>query len=119
MQRKRKAAVRRRLFMLGLVILLAAVCIVMIPFSRFRVSAGETNDAACYMTYVVHTGDTLWDLADTYRNHTFSTHEAYINEVMRANGLESCHIYDGQLLLIPCEADPGRTASSMETISGK
>ena len=118
MHRKRKAAFKKRILMLGLLIVLAAVCIVIIPFSRFRVAAGEKeNDSVYYMTYVVHTGDTLWGIADTYRNDTFSTHEAYINEVMRANGLESCHIYDGQLIIIPCDGHMNGTAAAANTLS--
>lgn len=120
MRRKKKTAFKKRILMLSLVIVLAAICIVIIPFSRFKVAAGETEKGSIYYTtYVVHTGDTLWGIADTYRNGTFSTHEAYINEVMRANGLESCHIYDGQLIIIPCDESISKAASALEIITEK
>lgn len=103
MRRKAKTAFRRRLLMIVLAIILTMICIVTIPVSRFIVAAGEQGGRSlCYTTYVVQSGDTLWDIADTHRNDTFNTHKAYIREVMRANGLESSRIYDGQLLLIPC-----------------
>ena len=35
----------------------------------------------------------------------FDNHQDYIEEVMRANGMDRAFIYAGQLLIIPYEAD--------------
>lgn len=102
--------------MICLVLILTVICIIVIPFSRFRVAAGEKNsDNIQYTTYVVHSGDTLWGIADTYMNESFSSHQEYIHEVMRANGLNSSRIYDGQLIIIPCNESVYMTVSASET----
>lgn len=48
---------------------------------------------------------TLWGLADSYMGENFDNHQDYIEEVMRANGMDRAFIYAGQLLIIPYEAD--------------
>ena len=58
-----------------------------------------------YKTYVVQYGDTLWGLADSYMGKNFKNHQDYIHDVMRANGMNQAMIYEGQLLIIPCEGD--------------
>ena len=35
----------------------------------------------------------------------FDNHQDYIEEVMRANGMDRAFVYAGQLLIIPYEAD--------------
>ena len=35
----------------------------------------------------------------------FKNHQDYIHDVMRANGMNQAMIYEGQLLIIPCEGD--------------
>lgn len=47
--------------------------------------------------------DTLWGLADSYMGKNFKNHQDYIHDVMRANGMNQAMIYEGQLLIIPCE----------------
>lgn len=115
MREKRRAALRKKLFMICLVLILAIICMIIIPFNRFRVAAGEKNCSDIqYKTYVVHSGDTLWGIADTYMEGIFDSHQAYIDEVMRANGLNSSHIYDGQLIIIPCEESVYMTITASE-----
>lgn len=104
--RRRKMALRRRIGMLIAALILIAVGILIVPISRFRVSAGEKNHSQIeYMTYVVQRGDTLWGLADSYMGENFGNHQDYIEDVMRANGMDRAYIYAGQLLILPYEAD--------------
>lgn len=49
--------------------------------------------------------NTLWGLADSYMGENFDNHQDYIEEVMRANGMDRAFVYAGQLLIIPYEAD--------------
>ena len=44
-------------------------------------------------------------LADSYMGKNFKNHQDYISDVMRANGMNQAVIYEGQLLIIPCEGD--------------
>jgi hypothetical protein len=116
--RKSRNKAFRRILIPGFVILLTIMCMIAIPVSRFRVLAGEnTNTNIQYTTYVVHTGDTLWGIADAYMNDAFDSHESYINEVMRCNRLESSTIYNGQLILIPCDIGVSATLTASELTS--
>lgn len=103
---RRKRALKRRIYMTIVMLILIAIGIFMIPFTHFRVAASEKNISEPeYMTYVVRPGDTLWGLADTYMGENFNNHQAYISDVMRANGMNQAYIYAGQLLIIPYDAD--------------
>lgn len=103
---RRKRALKRRIYMMIVMLILIAIGIFMIPFTHFRVAASEKNISSPeYMTYVVRPGDTLWGLADTYMGESFGDHQAYISDVMRANGMNQAFIYAGQLLIIPYDAD--------------
>ena len=100
--RRRKMALRRRIRMLIVALILVVVGILIVPTSRFRVAAGEKNHSRIeYRTYVVQRGDTLWGLADSYMGENFDNHQDYIEEVMRANGMDRAFVYAGQLLIIP------------------
>jgi hypothetical protein len=119
MRKSQKTALRRSILMFGLVILLTIICIIAIPVNRFRVAAEENNNQNIqYITYVVHAGDTLWSIADTYMNDTFDSHESYISEVKRANRMDSFSIYEGQLILIPCDSSVCIALTAAKSTSG-
>ena len=50
-------------------------------------------------------GDSLWDIADTYMTTGYSCVDEYIGEVIKSNRLESDVIYPGQLLILPYYSD--------------
>lgn len=103
---RRKMALRRRIRMVFVAIILILTGILVIPVSHFKVAASEKNRQQIeYKTYVVRAGDTLWGLADDYMGESFQNHQDYIRDVMRANGMNRAYIYAGQLLIIPCETD--------------
>ena len=94
------------MLIVALILVVVVVGILIVPISRFRVAAGEKNHSRIeYRTYVVQRGDTLWGLADSYMGENFDNHQDYIEEVMRANGMDRAFVYAGQLLIIPYEAD--------------
>ena len=104
--RRRKVVLKRRIRMVITAFILILIAILVVPISHFKVAAGEKNMRQIeYKTYVVRYGDTLWGLADSYMGKSFKNHQDYISDVMRANGMNQAMIYEGQLLIIPYEAD--------------
>ena len=110
--RRRKMVLKRRIRMVIVAFILILIGILVIPISHFKVAASEKNMRQIeYKTYVVQYGDTLWGLADSYMGKNFKNHQDYIHDVMRAlfrsraNGMNQAMIYEGQLLIIPCEGD--------------
>ena len=102
--RRRKMVLKRRIRMVIAAFILILIGILVIPISHFKVAASEKNMRQIE-TYVVQYGDTLWGLADSYMGKNFKNHQDYIHDVMRANGMNQAMIYEGQLLIIPCEGD--------------
>ena len=76
--RRRKMVLKRRIRMVIAAFILILIGILVIPISHFKVAASEKN---------------------------FKNHQDYIHDVMRANGMNQAMIYEGQLLIIPCEGD--------------
>lgn len=117
---RRKMALRRRMRMVFVAIVLILIGILVIPVSHFKVAASEKNRQQIeYKTYVVRAGDTLWGLADDYMGENFEDHQDYIRDVMRANGMNRACIYAGQLLIIPCEAATADTTQVASSSSGE
>lgn len=68
-------------------------------FSSF---ADAHNENEKYYTSVyVNSGDTLWDISDTYCSVEYSDKEEYIKEVMQLNHLTSTEIHSGNYLIVP------------------
>ena len=119
---------KRRLMMrirIGFMMLLAALFLVFgfmtirhASITAFAGSASEQTEEAVqtgnvsYTTYVVHKGDTLWSIADNYHESVYDNAQDYINEIIRANGLKGSAIYEGQLLIIPCQESPSYLCTS-------
>ena len=104
--RRRKMVLKRRIRMVIAAFILILIGILVIPISHLKVAASVKNMRQIeYKTYVVLYGDTLSGLADSYMGKNFKNHQDYIHDVMRANGMNQAMIYEGQLLIIPCEGD--------------
>ena len=58
---------------------------------------------ALTQTYVVQSGDSLWEIADRF--------SMSVSELKRSNGLRSHHIHPGQRLLVRSQSRPNRTPS--------
>lgn len=61
------------------------------------------NTVKCYTSYVVASGDSLWSIADSHMDYTYTTSiNDYIQEIITSNDLGSDgYIYEGQLLILP------------------
>ncbi len=95
--------IMRRITVFVLLITIAAVFmfVLIFPVHKMEASAGERKAASDYISYVVKSGDTLWDIADANLNDRYPTHADYIRELMRVNGMKSDRIFEGELIVIP------------------
>ncbi len=53
------------------------------------------------ITYTVHTGDTVWHIAEKYASCQAKTFEEFVYEISEKNKLAGRHIYPGDKLIIP------------------
>lgn len=88
---------------LGSIILL----VILVVFGAVLSSSINTQAAAepsykYYTTIQVRTGDTLWDIADSYMTDNYKNIQAYIEEVCSINHIsDDTFIRSGQYLTIP------------------
>ncbi|MBB5263773.1 LysM repeat protein [Catenibacillus scindens] len=97
---------KKRTVTVFLMIIIGLICFLI--FGSTKVSADahvQTNARKYFTSYVVKSGDSLWDIADTYMTTGYSCVDEYIGEVIKANRLESDVIYPGQLLILPYYSD--------------
>lgn len=82
------------------------ICISVLSFGKFPVSAHESADdnnlkTICYNSYLIKSGDTLWDIAeDNMPNNELSTAEC-VQIIKDINGLDTDEIQSGQYLILP------------------
>ena len=88
-------------FLVLMVIVATFMFVFIFPFNKVEASAGERRAPEDYVSYVVRSGDTLWDIASDHLCDRYPTHADYVSELMRVNGLKSDFIYEGQLIVIP------------------
>jgi hypothetical protein len=91
---KRFVLKNRRRFCLFLMVLS-----VMLTFSVFAATANGADSRQDYETVVVERGDTLWDLAEEYRNGTDI--RTYIEKIKDMNDMSYSGIYEGDMLKMP------------------
>ena len=98
--------VKKRL--ITVIIILALVFIMVFVFGGTKVSADtnlRVNERKYFTSYVVQSGDTLWDIAGNYMTKEYRDRNEYIKEVALSNQMESYDIRPGQLILLPYYAD--------------
>lgn len=53
-----------------------------------------------YQTVQIHSGDTLWEIAQTYCLETEKT-EQMVEKIMQINGMKNANIQSGQRIVVP------------------
>ena len=97
---------KKRTVTVFLLIMIGLICFLIFGSTKVSADAHVQTDARKYFTsYVVKSGDSLWDIADTYMTSGYSCVDEYIGEVITSNRLESDVIYPGQLLILPYYSD--------------
>lgn len=82
------------------------VCASFFIFGNFSASAhnAETASSAIYYrSILIHSGDTLWEIAEKYKGETYDSTEAYISNLKAINNLETNELEAGQYLIISCK----------------
>lgn len=84
------------------------IAIILIALTYMFITKKETPDSKAsnasdkYFTCIrVESGDTLWDIAETYMTEEYSSTKEYIDEVIFINNLDSDVIIAGTNLLVP------------------
>lgn len=70
--------------------------------------ANASNEEVLYKYYTsieVQPGDTLWSIADTYRNEDTEDKEAYIDELVTLNNLKDTTIHAGDYITVAYYSD--------------
>lgn len=97
-RRKRRSNLNRRIW-IGLVVLA-----ILLPFAGTMAMGGqEVKETKTYYESVqIHAGDTLWDLAKSYKSDGQNT-EQMVAEIMELNVMSSSNIRAGEKIIIPIE----------------
>lgn len=94
----------RRNSIIGIAAVLLVITGVIIGSSLLASSkASASNEDVYYKYYTsieVQPGDTLWSIADTYRNEDTEDREAYIEELVSMNNLKNETIHAGDYITV-------------------
>ena len=96
MRRKDKKSNRIRVMKSRVLILITALAIISVPLI---VKAKGTQESQ-YITIVVRSGDTLWDIASEYTESNKDVRETIYN-IKKTNNMDSVMIVPGQKLIVP------------------
>lgn len=99
---RREAQVRSQKICIMLTVVFVIVIGILLGTS-VQVFAGKEDQPAIhkyYKTICVESGDTLWDIAEEYMEHSGMSRQEYIEEVCVLNGLEADEIYAGESIVV-------------------
>jgi len=102
--RRRRAVLRTRIFMVILAIsiafgvgMLGTYSFVDAHDSSYSV---ESNIDKYYKSIELKKGDTLWNIAETYMDESYDSVEDYISELKKLNNLTTDEIHEGNYLMV-------------------
>lgn len=87
-----------RIFIAALGLLIIVLVFV---FSSFQVQGKAETEYKYYKSVEVHSGDTLWTIAQTYMNDDYASVQEYIDEVQKINGISGENITAGHCVVVP------------------
>lgn len=99
--------------LLTVIVVIILVFIMVFVFAGTKASADtnlRVNERKYFTSYVVESGDTLWDIAGKYMTREYRDRNEYIREVAVTNQMNSDELRPGQLLLLPYYADAPKYA---------
>lgn len=109
MKRQRELQIKIALTAFMIIIIVFLVVLFGSFFSKAASNDLNTTYYKYYTSIEVHSGDTLWSIANTYCDSNFDSMNAYISEVKSINSLTQEQIIAGQYLIIPYYTTEFRT----------
>ena len=107
-ERIRRNRIRRERELRRHILLFVTTSIIIVVLSVTAgsiISRAQDQDNETYYKYYtsieIQSGDTLWDLADTFADERFMSRQDFINEVCSTNHLLSSDIRQGDYLIVP------------------
>lgn len=89
--------------------LITVVLIIFLFNTGKPVNAAPEHELHKYYTSVeIQPGDTLWEIADTYKTEGYSNRKSFIKEIQELNHIDDDQITSGCYLLIPYYAEEPR-----------
>ena len=89
--------------------LITVVLIIFLFKTGKPVNAAPEHELHKYYTSVeIQPGDTLWEIADTYKTEGYSNRKSFIKEIQELNHIDDDQITSGCYLLIPYYAEEPR-----------
>lgn len=82
------------IFVAGIVLMTIALLFVV-------ANATDKPDVVCYDTYVVSSGDTLWDIAKTSNGYDYVDHREIVYTIRTESGLDTADVYVGDVVKVP------------------
>jgi uncharacterized membrane protein YvbJ len=99
---------RRRLWMIGSIILALLVLFSMYFVSKTVTAQREGRRIKLVTSVEIEKGDTLWSIASRYITEEYDDINDYIKELKNSNGLTSDTIHAGNFIIVPYYADASR-----------
>ena len=86
-----------------LIIVLCSVIawlVILLVLAQNNTAQADEGKTITYQSVLVHPGDTLWGLADTYCNSDMNV-EDYVNEIRRINNMKNSDLISGEYIILP------------------
>jgi hypothetical protein len=96
---------KRRIWMIGLVALVAIVIFSLYFFSKTVTAERTTDRIKSVASIEVKHGDTLWSIASEFVTEEYDNLNEYIEEIKRSNGMVSDTIRTGNFIIVPYYTD--------------
>ena len=103
-----RAVYRRRLWMIGGLILVIVVLLSLFFFSKTVTAQGKRDRVKLVTSVEVKKGDTLWSIASGYMTYEYDDVKEYVEEIKESNGLSSDTIHAGNYIIVPYFADSAK-----------
>ncbi len=97
-KRRRRQAAKRNMFILLFTLLMIVIGSIVFG-STFSDAKNDMESEKMYMSIEIEKGDSLWEIAQEYREPGCSTKE-YVDELIALNNLSSDNIQEGQHLIV-------------------